>query len=125
MHQLGAVSAEKLHENIKHVLSARRKLYNAGIALLECDDTYAAQIKAELERLKISSHFIPFAGIPYVRQVAAYEIQTYLETARRIYLRPEQITIDPEKKLCRIELYPHITANVPIVNKVAVKSILV
>ena len=53
------------------------------------------------------------------------EIQSYLETARRIYLRQEQIVIDAKKKLCRIVLNPRVTANIPLGDKVAVKSILI
>lgn len=101
MHQLGTGSAAELRKNIEHILSARRELYNAGAALLECDDTYAARIKAELERLEFASHFVPFAGIPYVRRVSADEIQSYLEGeyqhncvfSRRELLRKDKVSI--------------------------------
>ena len=125
MHQLGMVNKASADEKIKRVLSARRSFYNAAAALLECDDAYAARIKTELERLKIARYFRPFAGLPYLCEVTADEIQSYLETARRIYLRQEQIVIDAKEKLCRIALNPRVTANIPLGDKVAVKSILI
>lgn len=52
---------------IKAVLTARRNRYNAGVALLECDNVYASNIKFALERLAFSSHTVPFVGAGAVK----------------------------------------------------------
>lgn len=43
MHKLGngSMTANDKRNEIKAVLTARRNLYNAGVALLECDNVYA------------------------------------------------------------------------------------
>lgn len=49
MHKLGdELKPEEKKEEIRRILTARRKLYNAGVELLECDRAYAESIKAEL-----------------------------------------------------------------------------
>ena len=45
---------------IRRILTARRKLYNAGVELLECDHVYAESIKAELERHTFADYMVPF-----------------------------------------------------------------
>lgn len=62
MHKLGndSMTANDKRNEIKTVLTARRNLYNAGVALLECDNVYASNIKFALERLTFSSHTVPF-----------------------------------------------------------------
>ena len=109
MHQLGAVNKASADEKVKRVLSARRSFYNAAAALLECDDAYAARIKTELERLKIARYFRPFAGIPYLREVTADEIQSYLETARRVVSRngaPDLSSAGADRNRCEKEAVP-------------------
>ena len=54
------MTANDKRDEIKAVLTARRNLYNAGVALLECDNVYASNIKFALERLIFSSHTVPF-----------------------------------------------------------------
>lgn len=43
MHKLGndSMTANDKRNEIKAILTARRNLYNAGVALLECDNVYA------------------------------------------------------------------------------------
>ena len=57
MHKLGndSMTANDKRNEIKAVLTARRNFYNAGVALLECDNVYASNIKFALERLTFSS----------------------------------------------------------------------
>lgn len=63
MHKLGDVlTPEEGKEKIKRILTARRKLYNAGVELLECDHVYAEGIKAELERHTFADCMVPFEG---------------------------------------------------------------
>lgn len=46
MHKLGDVlTLEEGKEKIKRILTARRKLYNAGVEFLECDHVYADGIR--------------------------------------------------------------------------------
>lgn len=125
MHQLGAVNADELRENIKHILSARRRAYDAGIELLECDDVYANRIKSELERLILASHTSPFADSDEERAVDSEDVRMYFEMHRRIYLRSENIMMDLKKKSCQIILNPRIMATLPVKNAVAIRSVLV
>ena len=55
MHKLGndSMTANDQRNEIKAVLTARRNLYNAGVALLECNNVYASNIKFALERLTL------------------------------------------------------------------------
>ena len=55
MHKLGndSMTANDKRNEIKAVLTARRNLYNAGVALLECNNVYASNIKFALERLTL------------------------------------------------------------------------
>ena len=88
MHKLGndSMTANDKRNEIKAVLTARRNLYNAGVALLECDNVYASNIKFALERLTFSSHTVPFVGAGSVKkQIDETDIMLYLETFMRIY----------------------------------------
>lgn len=69
MHKLGNdnMTANDKRNEIKAVLTARRNRYNAGVALLECDNVYASNIKFALERLAFSSHTVPFVGAGAVK----------------------------------------------------------
>lgn len=64
MHKLGngSMTANDKRNEIKAVLTARRNLYNAGVALLECDNVYASNINLHLKGS-------PFQGIPFLLQV--------------------------------------------------------
>lgn len=80
MHKLGndSMTANDKRNEIKAVLTARRKLYNAGVALLECDNVYASNIKFALERLTFSSHTVPFVGAGAVKkQIDETDIMLY------------------------------------------------
>lgn len=61
------MTANDKRNEIKAVLTARRNLYNSGVALLECDNVYASNIKFALERLAFSSHTVPFVGAGAVK----------------------------------------------------------
>ena len=80
MHKLGndSMTANDKRNEIKAALTARRNLYNAGVALLECDNVYASNIKFALERLTFSSHTVPFAGAGAVKkQIDETDIMLY------------------------------------------------
>lgn len=126
MHKLGdALTAEDKKNEIKQILTARRKLYNAGVELLECDTIYAESVKAELERHTFASHTVPFVGAGAVKkQIDESDVRFYLEMCLRIYVKEETITIDTENGLCKIRLNDTLTANIPIESGAAVKSIL-
>lgn len=126
MHKLGdALTAEDKKNEIKQILTARRKLYNAGVELLECDTIYAESVKAELERHTFASHTVPFVGAGAVKkQIDESDVRFYLEMCLRIYVKEETITIDTENSLCKIRLNDTLTANIPIESGTAVKSIL-
>lgn len=70
MHKLGndSMTANDQRTEIKAVLTARRNLYNAGVALLECNNVYASNIKFALERLTFSSHTVSFVGAGAVKK---------------------------------------------------------
>ena len=127
MHKLGndSMTANDKRNEIKAVLTARRNLYNAGVALLECDNVYASNIKFALERLTFSSHTVPFVGAGVVKkQIDETDIMLYLETFMRIYVKPESIVIDRQNDICKIRLNGKTTANIRIKNGTSVKSIL-
>lgn len=127
MHKLGndSMTANDKRNEIKAVLTARRNLYNAGVALLECDNVYASNIKFALERLTFSSHTVPFVGAGAVKkQIDETNIMLYLETFMRIYVKPESIVIDRQNGVCKIRLNGKTTANIKIRNGTSVKSIL-
>ena len=125
MHKLGDVlTPEEGKEKIKRILTARRKLYNAGVELLECDHVYAEGIKAELERHTFASHMLPFeGGEAEKKQIDEADVHFYLEMRMRIYLREENIMFDAENGLCKICLNDVLTANIPIKSGTAVRSI--
>lgn len=127
MHKLGDVlTPEEGKEKIKRILTARRKLYNAGVQLLECDRVYAGNIKSELERHTFASHTVPFVGAGAVKkQIDETDICLYLEAFMRIYVKEENIIIGTENSLCKIKLSDKLTANIPMRNGTAVKSILI
>ena len=126
MHKLGnELTGEDKKNEIKQILTARRKLYNAGTELLECDYVYAGNIKSELERHTFASHTVPFVGAGAVKkQIDETDIRLYLEAFMRIYVKEENIIIDTENSLCKIKLNDNLTANIPIKSGTAVKSIL-
>ena len=128
MHKLGnyGMTPNDKRNEIKAVLMARRNLYNAGVALLECDNVYASNIKNELERLTFSSHIVPIVGAGAVKkQIDETDIMLYLESVMRIYVKSENITIDWQNSICKIRLNDKLTAKIPMRNGTAVKSILI
>lgn len=127
MHKLGndSMTANDQRNEIKAVLTARRNPYNAGVALLECNNVYASNIKFALERFTFSSHTVPFVGAGAVKkQIDETDIMLYLETFMRIYVKPESIVIDRQNGICKIRLNGKTTANIRIKNGTSVKSIL-
>ena len=61
MYKLGnELTTDDKKNGIRRILTARRKLYNAGVELLECDHVYAEGIKAELERHTFADYMVPF-----------------------------------------------------------------
>lgn len=127
MHKLGnELTAEDKKNEIKQILTARRNFYNAGVALLECDDVYASNIKNELERYTFSSHTVPIVGAGGVKkQIDETDIMLYLESFMRIYVKSENIVIDRQNSICKIRLNDKTTANIRIKNGTSVKSILI
>ena len=125
MHKLGDVlTPEEGKEKIKRILTARRKLYNAGVELLECDHVYAEGIKAELERYTFADYMVPFEGdSAEKKQIDETDVRFYLEMRMRIYVREENIIFDAENGLCKIHLNDVLTANIPIKSGTAVRSI--
>lgn len=119
-----AVEEMTAEQKIKSILSARRNLYAAGIALLEVDDTYAGNIKQELEQYTIASHTAPSAKEP-PKPLDEDDIRFYLEIFLRIYIREKDILIDAQNSMCYIKLNERITAKIPMQNATAVKSIFV
>lgn len=111
-------------QKIKSILSARRNLYAAGIALLEVDDAYAGNIKHELEQYTIASHTVSFAKAA-PKPLDEDDIRFYLEMFMRIYIREKSISIDEKNSMCYIKLNERITAEIPMQNATAVKSIFV
>ena len=125
MHKLGDVlTPEEGKEKIKRILTARRKLYNAGVELLECDHVYAEGIKAELERHTFADYMVPFEGDEAEKQIDENDVRFYLEMRMRIYVKEENITFDAGNGLCKIRLKDTITAYIPIKSRTAVRSIL-
>lgn len=115
MHKLGeALTLEEEKEKIRRILTARRKLCNAGAELLECDRIYAGNIKAELESLTIAG-YMPFDGNDAEKRlIDETDIRLFLETRMRIYVREENITLDTENGLCRIQLNDELVAEIPM-----------
>ena len=125
MHKLGDVlTPEEGKEKIKRILTARRKLYKAGVELLECDHVYAEGIKAELERHTFANYMVPFEGdSAEKKQIDETDVRFYLEMRMRIYVKEENIIFDAENGLCKIRLNDVLTANIPIKSGTAVRSI--
>ena len=110
---------------IRRILTARRKLYNAGVELLECDHVYAEGIKAELERHTFADYMVPFEGdTAEKKQIDEADVRFYLEMRMRIYVKEENITFDAENGLCTIRLNDVLTANIPIKSETSVGGIL-
>lgn len=126
MHKLGdTLTAEDKKNEIKRILTARQKLYDAGAELLVCDNVYAESVRAELERHTFASHTVPFVGAGAIKkQMDETDVRFYLETCLRIYVKEDTIKIDAENGLCKIRLNDELTANIPIKAGTAVKSIL-
>lgn len=56
----------------------KAKPLQCGVALLECDNVYASNIKFALERLTFSSHTVPFVGAGAVKkQIDETDIMLY------------------------------------------------
>ena len=63
MHKLGnELTADDKKNEIRQILTARRKLYNAGTELLECDDIYAGNIKIGASKAHICKSYSSFCG---------------------------------------------------------------
>ena len=126
MYKLGnELTTDDKKNEIRRILTARRKLYNAGVELLECDHVYAEGIKAELERHTFVSHTVPFVGAGARKKpIDEADVRFYLEMRMRIYVKEESITFDPGNGLCKIRLNDTITAYIPIKRGTAVRSIL-
>lgn len=124
MHKLGdTLTSDDQKEEIRRILSARRKLYNAGVALLECDRVYAENIKRELEKHTLAGYIASYAE-EAKKPIDETDIRLYLETVLRIYVKEENITIDTENGLCNIRLQDKLTANIPIVSEAAGEGVL-
>lgn len=124
MHKLGdTLTSDDQKEEIRRILSARRKLYNAGVALLECDRTYAENIKRELERRTLAGYMASSAE-EAKKPIDETDVRLYLETFLRIYVKEENITIDTENGLCNIRLQDKLTANIPIESEATGKGVL-
>ena len=125
MHKLGnELTTDDKKNEIRRILTARRKLYNAGVELLECDHVYAEGIKAELERHTFADCMVPFEGdSAEKKQIDETDVRFYLEMRMRIYVREENIMFDAENGLCKIRLNDVLTANIPIKSGTAVRSI--
>ena len=96
MHKLGndSMTANDKRNEIKAVLTARRNLYNAGVALLECDNVYASNIKFALERLTFSSHTVPSVGAGAVKkQIDETDIMLYLRFFLYTHCKPEKSAV--------------------------------
>ena len=126
MHQLGEeLNPGEKKERIRRILTARRRLYNAGVELIECDHVYAEGIKAQMERHTFASHMLPFeGGEAEKKQIDEADVRFYLEMRMRIYVREENIMFDAENGLCKIRLNDVLTANIPIKSGTAIRSIL-
>lgn len=126
MYKLGnELTTDDKKNEIRRILTARRKLYNAGVELLECDHVYAEDIKAELERHTFVSHTVPFAGAGARKKpIDEADVRFYLEMRKRIYVKEENITVDAENGLCTIRLNDVLTANIPIKSGTSVGGIL-
>ena len=111
-------------EKIKNILSARRRAYEAGVALLECDDEYARRVKMELEQYVLANRTASSVSSDDERFIDESDIQIYFEMWHRIYLRVENITFNAERTLCLIRLNPRLEATLPIKEERAVRSIL-
>lgn len=104
---------------------ARRRAYEAGAALLECDDEYACRVKTELEQYVLANRTASSTNSEDARFIDESDIQIYFEMWRRIYLRVENITFNPERTLCFVRLNAHFGAVLPVRNETVVRSIFV
>ena len=125
MYKLGnELTTDDKKNGIRRILTARRKLYNAGVELLECDHVYAEGIKAELERHTFADYMAPFEGdTAEKKQIDEADVRFYLEMRMRIYVKEENITFDAENGLCTIRLNDVLTANIPIKSETSVVGI--
>ena len=124
MHKLGnTLTSNDQKEEIRRILAARRKLYNAGVALLECDRVYAENIKRELEGYTLAGYIVSSAE-EAKKPIDETDIRLYLETFLRIYVKEENITIDTKNGLCKIQLQDKLAANIPIVSEAAGEDVL-
>ena len=126
MHQLGnETDREEAKNKIKEILTARRRFYEAGITLLECDNTFAEKLKHTLETMTFTSKVVNIVGngggaLP----IDASIIRFYLEIDHRICVREENITINFEKHLCLIQLDDKYIAKIPIKNGIGIKNVI-
>lgn len=127
MHQLGNETAiEDTKNKIREILTARRRFYEAGITLLECDNNFADKVRRRLESMTFTSKVVNIVGAGgRALPTDAFMIRFYLETVHRICVREENITVDFEKRRCLIKLNDEITAEIPLKDGIGVKSLTI
>ena len=127
MYQLGSkMNKEDTIDKIEKTLEARRMFNEAGIALLECDEMFAYNVKHTLESMTFASKIINIIGAGGSAQpIDASSVRFYLQIHHRICVREENITVNLEKRLCSIKLNDKITAEISISDCVAAKTLTV
>ena len=127
MYQLESkVNREHKIDKIEKTLEARRMFNEAGIALLECDEMFAYNVKHTLESMTFASKIINIIGAGGSAQpIDASSVRFYLQIHHRICVREENITVNLEKRLCSIKLNDKITAEISISDCVAAKTLTV
>ena len=126
MHQLGnETDREEAKNKIREILTARRRFYEAGITLLECDNLFAEKIKQILEAMTFTSKVVNIVGAGgRALLIDAFMIRFYLEIDHRICVREENIAIDFQTQKCSIKLNDKITANIPIKDGIGIKNLM-
>ncbi len=127
MYQLGSkMNKEDTIDKIEKTLEARRMFNEAGIALLECDEMFAYNVKHTLESMTFASKIINIIGAGGSAQpIDASSVRFYLQIHHRICVREENITVNLEKRLCSIKLNDKITAEISISDCIAAKTLTV
>ena len=105
MYQLGnQTDRDDTKNKIREIITARRQFYEAGITLLECDNTFADKIKHTLENMTFASKVVNIVGAGgRALSIDASMVRFYLEIDHRICVREENITVDLKKQLCSIQ----------------------
>ena len=109
-------------ERIQKIISARRNLHNAGVALLEVDDLYAFDIKNLLEKMIFTKEIAPCTGANYKKQIEANDVMFYLQN-QRIYVDTNNIILDFDNNICYIKLNETHTSKIPLKNAIGFKGI--